>query len=130
MRRLAVVSVIAVMLMACNDSTGPSGSGLNGTWKGTATDSQTGSGTASVTLSQSGQSLSGTWQVTFQGVVSTGNATGAVNGANLVLTLEPSSQTDCTVNVTGTVSGSTISGDYSLSGCSSTDTGTLTLTKQ
>lgn len=131
MRRIALVSLIAALLVACNDTTGPSDSTLSGSWDGSVTDSQSGTGTLSVSLSQSGQALSGTWQVTYGTANGSGNLTGAVNGANLALTLEPTSQNDCTVNVTATVTGSTMSGNYSMSNCSSSgENGTLKLTRQ
>ena len=70
---------------ACKGSSspnGPSTSSVSGTWTGSITSNQAaGSGPARVTLSQTGNNLSGTWSVTGPNSPDSGSLTGSINGS-------------------------------------------------
>lgn len=113
-----------------------------GSWAGTATDSS-GPGQISWVITQSGTSFSGTVKVidTGSGIRMTGTVSGTVSGSTLSfgISVPPGGINDvrwahCSVSMTGTasVSGSSLSGNYSgTNSCSGgVSYGTLTLRKQ
>jgi high-affinity nickel-transport protein len=78
------------LLSACRAPVGPAGT-LDGTWSGAIVDSDAGSGTATLTMTQRGQGLSGTWSATFGGgaVATGGSLGGSTVGATASLFLTP-----------------------------------------
>ncbi len=93
-----------------------------------------GPATLQFTLSQSGSSLTGTWSSKFPGAVNpvTGTLAGTLSGSTVTLTLTINNSS-CQESVTGTVSGSTMTGMYSDDACAGGgggDGGTFTLQLQ
>lgn len=129
-RETSILVTLALLLAACGSNTSGSASfDHSGTWTGTIEDSVAGTGSATVTLTQSGSDLAGTWQAIFSEGSNGGSAVGVVNGSEVVLELYPSETSACPYNVVATRSGSTLSGNYSAFNCTASVTGTLTISK-
>lgn len=131
--RLAFFALLAAtVLTACGTSTSGGSASYNhsGSWAGTIQDSVAGTGNVTVSMTQSGSDLAGTWQAVFASGTNGGTAIGVVNGSQVVLELYPSSASACPFNVVATRSGDTLSGNYSAFNCTGTITGTLSITKQ
>jgi len=125
--------VMLLALAACGGSSpsAPSTISVAGTWSGSITSNQvTGSGPASVTLAQSGTSLSGTWAVTGPDGPNSGSLTGSVSGASMTMTLTPSDPRTCPYNATVNISGSQMTGTYAAFNCTASASGGITLTKR
>jgi len=130
LRLTAISLTAAIALTACVSSGGLAGYNYSGSWAGAIEDSVAGSGSVTVTVTQSGADLAGTWQAVFDSGTNGGSAIGIVNGSQVVLELQPASATACPYNVVATRSGDTLSGNYSAFSCSISITGTLSITKQ
>lgn len=131
MRRL-VAFVAFLALAACGgDSTSPSAS-LAGNWSGTIVSRTAGSGTVTMTMLQSGSSLSGTWNTTFSNSSynNSGTLSGSVSGSQIAASLTSSVPTACGSNIAGALSGTTITGTYAAANCSVAESGTFSITKQ
>ena len=105
---------------------------FNGTWTGPIISNLVGPGTATITITQTGSSLSGTWasvypDPTIQGA---GAFSGEASGMSLEGTLSPSVPTGCPYTVNATVSGNVMTGTYATFNCKVVDAGSVTLTKQ
>lgn len=121
---------LAAVLAACGTGTeGTASYNYSGTWTGTMQDSVAGPGTATVTMTQSGSDLAGTWQAVFAQGTNGGSAVGVVNGNEVAMELYPSQATACPYNVVATRSGDTLSGNYAAFNCTESVTGTLTISK-
>lgn len=127
---VALVS-LCVLPAACGGSpTDPSRS-ITGTWTGSITSSLApGSGPATVTFAQNGQSVTGTWNAVGSNGLSSGTLTGFLNDESLAMTLKPGDIRECSYAVTATVGSSSIAGTYSSIACVGSVSGNLTLTKQ
>lgn len=82
MKQIATVVLLGLLGSACGGSmTSPSSSSVAGTWAGTSRDT-IGQQTMGWTLTQNGNSLSGTmiWSDTGRAMMGDGNMTGTVNG--------------------------------------------------
>jgi hypothetical protein len=112
-----VLVLVLAMGMGCSSGGSSSGGGgtestanVSGTWKGTGNSKETGTLPTTLILSQSGNSVSGTWD----GLA----VTGTVSGNQLALTFTPFTLNG--VNITGsgsaTVIGDNMSGTFSLTG--------------
>ncbi len=88
-----------------------------------------GSGTLTATLTQSGNTLGGTWQAVFAAGSNGGSAIGTINGSQVVLELEPSNVLTCPFRVVATRSGTTLAGNYAAFNCLDTVTGTVNISK-
>lgn len=127
-RVLAGGSLLAiVLLLAACQSTSFS---YSGSWKGSILDSVAGPGTVTVSMTEAGSDIVGTWQAVFSSGSNGGSLTGVINGSSVVIDLEPSNTSACPYNVVANRSGSTVSGNYSAYNCTGTITGTLSITKQ
>lgn len=125
-----LVIALSTLLAACGSSGGGSASfDYSGTWTGTIQDSVAGQGNVTLTMTQNGDDLAGTWESTFAEGTNGGSAVGVVNGNEVVLELHPSQATACPYNVVATRSGDTLSGNYSAFNCTANVTGTLTISK-
>jgi hypothetical protein len=126
-----LVALVLVMAMGMGCSSGGSSSGgggtdntvnVSGTWKGTGNSSQTGTLPTTLILGQSGNNVAGTWD----GLA----VTGAVSGNQLALTFTPFIQNG--VNMTGgglaTVTGNSMSGNFSVTGTKGTASTTINAT--
>lgn len=111
--------------------TGPSTASVSGTWSGTITSNQVaGNGAARVTISQTDDKLSGTWNTTGPNSPDSGSLTGFVDGSAVSMTLSPSVPTSCTSTATVTVSGNSMTGTYAAFNCTVAAAGGIALTKQ
>jgi hypothetical protein len=123
---------LALGMVACGSSStsSPTSVSVFGNYSGTLQDSAFGVGTIQLTLSQSGSSLTGTYEDQFTAGAGGGSITGTVNGVSFSATLTPGVSTVCPVTLTGTINngGSNISGTYSTFHCSAPETGSFNLT--
>lgn len=133
MKRFGIVALLVgltVVLTACGSSGGgPAGFSYGGQWSGSIQDSMAGFGAVTVTLTQSGSSLAGTWQANFAAGSNGGSASGTINGNQVILELHPSNVTTCPFRVIANRSGSTLSGNYTAFNCLDTVSGTLNISK-
>lgn len=149
-RRYALVAALAALCsFACGGDggdgdtpNGPSGDTINGTWAGSAEFPPASAGGFTVRfsplrvrLTQSGSSLTGTYEATNNvgGGTVTGNLTsGSVNGSNVRMTFDASAP-GCPANWDGTRAGTRITGTVSFT-CQGInrppEVGTFELTKQ
>jgi len=129
------VGIVLALLMGCgggsSSPTAPSTLSVAGTWNGSISDAIEGTGSAQLTIAQTGTSLSGTYGVNYPNIGNTsGTFTGSISGASMSATLTPSIPTVCTSAVTATVNGNQITGTYAATNCSASDSGSINLTKQ
>ena len=106
---------------------------LSGTYVGTIQDAFAGTGTLQVTVSQSGSSLSGTFQSTFANPQqnNSGSISGTVNGEVVTVTLTPSVAAFCPFNATLTrEDDDELTGTYVAFNCTVADNGTIDITRQ
>ena len=132
MRRMILGGVLCV-LAGCGGSSpaAPSPATVAGTWRGTITNSL-GSGPtpATLTLSQSGSALSGTWNLVGPDGASTGSLSGNAIGALAAMTLTPSVATQCPYTMNTTIAGNRMTGIYASFTCSVVSSGSIDLTRQ
>jgi hypothetical protein len=124
--------VALVMVAASCGATAPSS--VTGTWTGTWTDPGLGNASMTVTLTQSGTALSGTWSVNFpnsNGPV-TGSLTGSLNGTSFLGTFTPDNAQACERDLTATVDQKSMTGTWVYGGtCSaSINAGSFSLNEQ
>ena len=105
---------------------------FSGTWTGPITSNVLGPGTATVTITQTGSSLSGTWATVYPDptIQGAGSFSGTASGMSLEGTLSPSDPTDCPYTINATVSGNLMTGTYATFNCTGVDSGSIMLTKQ
>lgn len=125
---------IAFLLAACSSpssSNTPGSPGFNysGSWSGSIVDSVAGSGSINASMSQSGNTLRGTWSATFAQGSNGGSLVGEVNGSSVVINLVPSNTSSCPYNVVANRNGSSLAGNYAAYDCSQTVTGSLDIQK-
>lgn len=126
-----LTALCALSLAGCGDEE----NALTGSYSGTARASaggQTFVVQLAVTLSQSGSSLSGSFNATNpDGSVDTGSVSGSVRGSAVSLSFAPASPGDCPATSESTFSGNRISGSLSIN-CpgQAAVPGTLDLMKQ
>ena len=124
--------VLVGALTACGgDSSGPAAFSYSGNWSGMLNDSIGGAGTTTVTMSQSGTQLVGTWQTTFAaGGTNSGTLQGTVRTNDVLIELYPSDPSTCPFALVAQRSGSTLSGTYAAFNCTVAVSGTMSITKQ
>jgi len=105
---------------------GPSATDFSGTWSGTATSNLAPSAPARITLTQSGNSLTGSWSAGVNG----GPLTGTVSGNYIAATVTPSDPTTCPFTMNATVSGNRMTGTYTTFNCTAGFSGTIEASKQ
>lgn len=101
---------------------------LTGTWTGTVVSSTLGTQAFQLTLTQSGDSITGFYTISTPGFATSagGALTGTIQGTSLTLSF-PSGA--CIRTWTGTWAGTTMSGECAATGvCGNPDTGTFNLT--
>jgi hypothetical protein len=137
----AVVSCAAFAIIACSSksssATSPLQSGaISGTWSGAVADAILGGGTLSLNLNQYGDSVNGTWGLTFPNSNDdlVGTALGTVGGSTLTVLLKPLGGSTCQYGpfeLTATVTAGSMSGKLTEAyPCSVSDSGSFTGTKQ
>ena len=134
-RRLALpfFALILVGALAACGSGGGGSTAFNhsGNWSGTLNDSLGGPGTTTVTMSESGTQLLGTWQATFAaGGTNSGTLQGVVRTNDVLIELYPSNPSTCPFALVAQRSGSTLSGTYAAFNCTIAVSGTMSITKQ
>lgn len=129
-----VVVSIACHLAGCGGNpNGPTPISLTGTWTGTIRSSVVANAFANIalTLTQSGSSISGTFACTagnMSCVSPSGTVSGTVSGSSV--TGRVTFQGGSCQTFSGTVSGNSMSGSYSCSASLGSDSGTWSVTKQ
>ncbi len=106
---------------------------LSGTWTGFVHDGIGGSGALRVTLLQSGNSLSGAWQVTFPASPSANNGgalTGIVEVDSISAKLTSTNPSACGFTLTAVRAASRITGTYESFNCAVSVIGSIDATKQ
>lgn len=138
----AVAACAAFSIIACspksNSATSPlQPAAIDGTWSGAVTDAILGGGTLSLNLNQFGDSVNGTWGLTFPNANNdvVGTALGTVGGSTLTVLLKPLGGSTCQYGpfeLTATVtSGGSMSGKLAEAyPCAVSDSGSFTGTKQ
>ncbi|HMF61312.1 MAG TPA: hypothetical protein VK595_13120 [Vicinamibacterales bacterium] len=132
MKKLIPLALL-LALAACGSSspTAPSVLQLAGTWKGTISDAAVpGSGPAQMTIAQTGSALSGSWNATGPFSTNTGQFTGNVSAASVVMTVTSSVSGSCPLTLNGTVNGAQMTGTYATFNCTSAGGGSFSLTKE
>lgn len=124
MKYLVLLGIL-LLLSACS-----SVPDYSGQWVGGANDTRAGYGQASLTISQSGSQLTGSWQIGFGGGVNSGSLQGTASGNAVNVQLFPSNPSACPFNVTATRSGDTMNGNYAAFNCTGAISGTLNVTKR
>lgn len=88
-------------------------------------------GSVQVTLLQSGDTLSGTWEVTFPSSSNNGGSlTGSVKGGSISATSSPSAPSACSFKLTAVGTGNRITGTYVSFDCTVVITGTIEAKRQ
>ncbi|MCA1790263.1 MAG: hypothetical protein LC667_10505 [Thioalkalivibrio sp.] len=123
-----LVDGFLVRIDALEDGTAPFD--YAGTWSGTMVDSFAGTGTTTITMSQTGSNLVGTWQATFPSLDSGGSLTGVVNEDEVAFELLPADSAACPFSGVAQRTGLTLTGTYEAFDCAEAITGTVTVTKQ
>lgn len=137
LRRMLIVFSTLVSA-GCGDDTPTetAATAVAGGWSGSIEDDLAGNGTISLTLSQAGASVSGTWSMDFPEAPSrnlAGSVSGILSGSTVTSTLSTAAATDCTLALTGVVAGSaqtTMAGGYTSNDCIPERTGSFTATRQ
>lgn len=105
---------------------------LTGIWEGTQTDELIAAvGALTLTVSQSGLELTGTYVVIFPTITLGGNFLGFLNDqlSGGTFELRPSLEPNCLILATVSIIGRTASGNYSSTMCFSASNGSLEVTK-
>ena len=133
-RRLVMFSsalLLVATIVACGNGGGATAFNHSGSWTGVINDSVAGTGSVTVSISQSGNTLLGTWQATFDaGGVNSGSLEGIIRANDVVIELYPSQAMACPYRIVAQRSGSTLSGTYVAFNCSIEISGSLSVTKQ
>lgn len=132
----ALLIAAAVLLAACaKSSTAPVIENFAGNWSGSIDDQRLGSGTLTLSISQTGDSVSGIWSTAYADTANDigGRVTGSVSGSTLSILLRPLSPPTCQYGpfeVTATLTGTALSGTYTTVQCAVEDGGTIAATIQ
>lgn len=99
-------------------------------YAGAATDSLDGSGTFSIAYTQNGSTVNGTWGVVYTNTtewLNGGSFTGTLSGGTLSGTGTSDTNSECSLDISATLSGTTLTGAYDGLNCTS-DSATFTAT--
>ena len=121
--------LLVIGLVACTPAP-PATFTYSGDWSGSMTDSLLGAGTLSFTLVEDGDIVTGTWMVVFAALSESGEATGVVTEDGAAIEVVFWTSTDCSYEMTGTRSESTVTGTYASVDCLPATTGTVVATKE
>lgn len=131
-RRLVLAGLVG-LIGGCGGASpaAPSQGSVAGTWKGTMASGPTAPASAvTVTLSQSGGTLSGSWSFAAPEGPASGSLTGGAIGALVALTLVPALPTQCPYTINTTVSGARMTGVYASTNCTVVSSGVIELNRQ
>jgi len=124
-----VLAVTLALLGACG-SDAPT---LTGTWTGTITDNLAGTGSVLFTITETGNELTGTWQITFADPTNnnSGTLSGTIGGDAIALTLTAAQRQACSFTVAATRNDDhNFTGTYTASNCTRVETGSLDVSRQ
>ena len=141
--RLRSAGVLAAMVLSATVSCGgsssssaspvaPSSPSLTGNWAGTSTTVDGASSAVTMQLTASNSSVTGSWtsatgnNETFSGLI-TGTVSG---GSSVTLELETTDQTLCPYTVTATYTNTSLEGTWVTHSCTTTSSGSLSMTRQ
>ena len=129
-----IPATVSHLITAMPDTPEPQQLFFNGTWTGPVTSNFPGipPGTGTITITQTGSSLSGTWAAVYPDPTfnDSGSFSGTASGMSLSGTLSPSDPTTCPYTINATVSGNLMSGTYAAFDCTVALSGSISLTKQ
>ncbi len=137
---LAITALtLLVTATACSGVSSPSRStettqaaNVAGTWAGSSTSNLTsGSIRLTITIAQTGTTLSGSWASSWPDPMSdnAGTLSGTVTGSTVLVTLNSGNPRLCSASATGVLSGNTMSGSYAAIFCSVANGGLFTITR-
>jgi hypothetical protein len=140
-RKVFALAVILALAGACGSGPTTPSSGLEGTWAGTITSSQSGAGTVQLVFSSANVGVQGTWTAHFGAAESHGAASspGAVTSPIAVsfnldvpLACVPGAFPggNGALSLLATLAGNRLSGNYTSLRCTDSDSGTIDLTRQ
>lgn len=104
---------------------------FTGTWIGSAQDSAAGNGGIRATLSQSGNTVTGTWLIQFPaaGFQNSGSVSGTTAGSSMTVVLEPSDPRTCPYRLTASGAGNQMTGTYAAFDCTVSVAGSIIATR-
>lgn len=123
---LVAAAMVVLLLSGCSRIFGTL---LAGTWSGTYTSLTGGGGVLLMQLEVSGDSVSGTWESSFPGVVLSGTVIGSVDEI-IALQLVPTALPECPYNVVAQKSRDRLTGTYQSACAPLITSGSFALTKQ
>jgi hypothetical protein len=140
MKRLLALAFVLVLTAGCSGGGGggnpstptptmaPTPSNVAGSYSGSSEDSTSGKGFLSISLTQNGSQVSGSWGVAYPKVLNGGSFSGTVSGSTVQGNATSNVPGGCSIVVTGNLNGSSLSGSYTGTGSSActSDTGTFT----
>lgn len=136
-RVLLIFAAMAVIACGAKSTTAPITANVTGSWSGPISDALLGSGTLSLSLTQFGDSVTGSWSTSFPNASDDllGQVMGTISGSTIAVLLKPFGGSTCqygpfnltaTESVTGSLSGTFMTA-YN---CSVPDSGTYSAVKQ
>jgi hypothetical protein len=132
-RSIGLLFLLAGLVSCGKSNTSPSDI-FDGTWVGQITTNLAGvaPGTATVTLTQSGSTVSGSYSTSYPDPSNNGGGSfsGTATGTSLAGTLSPSNPNQCPYTVNATASGNQLTGTYAAFNCTISFGGSVSLTKQ
>ncbi len=129
LRTVFLALALPFVLAACSTGGGSTAYDYSGAWTGTREDSRGFLATETVTLTQDGSDVGGTWQsVSSEGTFG-GTVLGVVNGNEVVIEFFPSQVNLCPFRAVLTRNGDTLSGTYAAFNCTASLSGTITISR-
>jgi hypothetical protein len=136
MQRVFMIVGAAALVACSKSSTEPAPGYVAGSWSGSISDVLVGNGTFTMSLAQTGDSVTGTWTTTYADTANNlgGLAIGHMIGPMLTILLKPINPPTCQYGpfeVTASLTaGTSLSGTYTTVQCTAADSGTVSVTKQ
>lgn len=135
-RVLMIAAAFAAAACAAKSTTAPPQFNVTGSWSGPMSDHMLGASTVSLSLSQAGDSVTGTWATVYADTSHNigGNVVGHVVGSSLIILLKPLSPPTCQYGpfqFTATESNATtLAGTYASVECPFPDSGSISVVSQ
>ncbi|MGE3542031.1 MAG: hypothetical protein AB7N91_32025 [Candidatus Tectimicrobiota bacterium] len=131
--RWLMLLLVVVSLVGCSsDDDDEDIAQVSGNYQGTIQDSIAGPGTLRVSIIQQGNQLSGSWQSSFNNAANdnSGTLSGTAGEDDAQVIFTPARVTACPFQTTLDVNDSRLQGTYAAFNCTTTLTGTLSVTRQ
>lgn len=132
-RVFMIAAAIAVAACAAKSTTAPAQFNVSGDWAGSMSDALLGASTVSFALTQTGDSVTGTWATVYADTTKDigGSVVGNVVGSTLTMLLKPASPPTCQYGpfqFTATESSATtLAGTFSAVQCPIADSGSISV---